>query len=218
MIRHLSIALTMAAATFAAGQMALAQSTDQDSSSAQTQSSSQHRKSKAEKMQAGSTSGSLSAADQEFITEAAKGGMAEVKLGQLAQQRAASDEVKKFGQQMVDDHGKANDQLKQLAQSKSVTLPDSLDAKDQALYDKLSGLNGMEFDHAYMAAMRKDHRKDVAEFRKESMKAQDPDLKNFATATLPVLETHLRIAEATGMGSKTRANTDNSGGNPAPMK
>src|SRR5579872_2657875 len=76
------------------------------------------------------TSSSLSSADQKFIKEAAQGGMAEVELGQLAIQNASSEQVKKFGQRMVTDHSKANDQLKELAASKGVTLPQTPGVKE----------------------------------------------------------------------------------------
>jgi len=104
------------------------------------------------------SSGQLSAADKTFMTKAAQGGMAEVELGQLATQKGQSDDVKKFGQRMVDDHSKANDQLKSLASEKGVTLPTSLDAKDRALKDRLSKMSGAQFDKAYMQAMVKDHK------------------------------------------------------------
>lgn len=139
--------------------------------------------------------GKLSAADKNFVMKAAQGGMAEVELGQLATQNAKSDEVKQFGQRMVDDHTKANDQLKQVAQQKGVTLPTDLSAKDKAEKDRLSKLQGEQFDKAYMQHMVMDHKKDVAEFKKESTSAKDSDVKNFAAQTLPTLEDHLKQAQ-----------------------
>lgn len=141
-------------------------------------------------------SSQLSAADQNFVKKAAQGGMAEVELGKLATEKASSDDVKKFGQRMVDDHGKANDQLKQIASQKGVNVPSDLDAKDKALKDRLSKLSGPEFDRAYMKNMVRDHTKDVAEFRKESKSAKDDDVKNFASQTLPTLEDHLKQAKS----------------------
>ncbi|MGO8794705.1 MAG: DUF4142 domain-containing protein [Candidatus Sulfotelmatobacter sp.] len=136
----------------------------------------------------------MSAADQHFVKSAAQGGMAEVELGQLAVEKASSPEVKKFGQRMVDDHTKANDQLKQVASEKNITLPETLDAKDEATKQKLSALSGDQFDRAYMSDMVKDHTQDVAEFRKESNGGQDEAVKNFASTTLPTLESHLKEA------------------------
>lgn len=135
------------------------------------------------------------AADQMFVMKAAKGGLAEVELGQLAQQKATSDEVKQFGQRMVTDHTKANDELKSLAQSKNITLPTTMDPKDKAEHDRLSKLSGDAFDKAYMAHMVADHRKDVNEFRKESTSGKDSEVKTWAAKTLPTLEEHLKLAQ-----------------------
>jgi putative membrane protein len=133
--------------------------------------------------------------DQKFMKEAAQGGMAEVELGRLAQQKASSDDVKKFGQRMVDDHSKANDKLKELANAKGVNLPQSLNAKDQATKDRLSKLSGEQFDKAYMTDMLKDHKKDISAFQSESNMGHDVDVKNFATQTLPTLRDHLKDAQ-----------------------
>lgn len=133
-------------------------------------------------------------ADQGFVTRAARGGLAEVQLGDLAKDKASSPEVKQFAERMVTDHSRANDELKALAQSKNITLPSTLSMKDQALKDRLSKLSGEQFDRAYMRAMVRDHTKDVNEFRRESKSAKDPDVKAFAAKTLPTLEDHLKLA------------------------
>jgi putative membrane protein len=137
------------------------------------------------------------APDEAFVMKAAKGGMAEVELGKLATEKAVSPDVKKFGQRMVDDHGKANDELKALAQTKNITLPTDLDPKDKALRDRLIKLSGQAFDHAYMQAMVADHVKDVNEFKMEAKAAKDPDVKAWAAKTLPTLEDHLKMARET---------------------
>jgi putative membrane protein len=142
--------------------------------------------------------------DQTFVMHAAEGGIAEVELGRLATEKGTSDEVKKFGQRMVDDHGKANDELKSLAQSKSIPLPTAIDAKDKALENRLSKLSGAAFDRAYMQTMLADHRKDVSAFRRESQAGKDPDVKTWASKTLPTLEDHLKMVEQT---SKTAVGT-----------
>jgi putative membrane protein len=139
-------------------------------------------------------SSTLTAADRTFIKKAAEGGQAEVELGQLAGQKASSEEVKKFGQRMVDDHTKTNDQLKQLASSKGVNVPEMPNAKDKATKARLSRLSGEQSDRAYMNDMVTDHTKDVAEFRQESKSAKDPEVKNFASQTLPTLQDHLKEA------------------------
>jgi putative membrane protein len=173
----------------------------QGSSSSTDQSSTSTTKHKTKKSSASSSdsasssSAQLSAADKKFVNEAAEGGMTEVQLGQLAADKASSPDVKQFGQRMVDDHSKANDQLKSLAQQKGVTLPTDLDAKDKAMKDKLSGLSGDQFDKMYMQHMVTDHKKDVAEFKKESTSAKDSDVKNWASQTLPTLQDHLKQAQ-----------------------
>jgi putative membrane protein len=134
--------------------------------------------------------------DSDFVAKAAAGGLAEVQLGQLATQKASNPDVKAFGQQMVDDHSKANDKLQDIASRKGVTLPNTMDSKDQATYDRLSALNGADFDRAYMADMVKDHRVDIAEFAKEANSGSDSDLKSFASKTLPTLRHHLELAQS----------------------
>ena len=142
-------------------------------------------------------SGSLSSGDRKFVQEAAIGGLAEVEMGNLAQQKASSDAVKQFGQRMVTDHSKANDELKQVASSKGIEVPASLDHKHQKDMEKLSKKTGADFDKAYMSHMVDDHKKDVADFRKESKSGKDADVKGFAAKTLPTLEDHLKLAQTT---------------------
>jgi putative membrane protein len=139
---------------------------------------------------------SLSSGDRKFIEKAAEGGMAEVQLGKLATQKAGADQVKQFGQRMVDDHSKANDQLKQVASSKNVTLPTDVDKSTKREMDKLSKLSGADFDREYMKNMVSDHKKDVSDFKSEASRAKDPDVKQFAASTLPTLQEHLQLAQS----------------------
>jgi len=134
-------------------------------------------------------------ADHKFAQEAAAGGAAEVQLGQLAADKATNEKVKQFGQRMVTDHTKANNELKALAEKKGITLSDTPKSKDKSAMDKLSKMSGPAFDKAYMQNMVKDHQKDVAEFQKEASNGTDPDLKAWAGTTLPVLQEHLRMAK-----------------------
>jgi putative membrane protein len=138
----------------------------------------------------------VSTADQDFILAAAQGGMTEVKLGELAAQNGKRDDVKAFGQMMVKDHTAINDDLKALAAQKGVTLPDSLDAKHQAMADKMAALTGSEFDDAYIAAMIKAHKKDAKAFKAESAATQDADIKSFLDKSTPVVEEHLKLITA----------------------
>lgn len=134
--------------------------------------------------------------DSEFAVEAASGGMMEVQLGQLAQQKAASQRVKDFGAMMVRDHSKANDELKSLAGMKNVTLPPAPGEDHMEHIKKLTEKSGKEFDKDYMDMMVKDHQEDVDAFEKASNNSKDADLKAFASKTLPVLKMHLDSAKA----------------------
>jgi len=138
----------------------------------------------------------LPSGDKKFVMEALKGGMAEVELGKLASEKASNDAVKQFGQRMADDHAKAGDELKKIAQDKGVQPPAGLDSKHQKLRDRLAKLSGPDFDRAYVSEMVKDHRKDVKEFQREAEKAKDPDVKSFAAKTLPTLQDHLKQIES----------------------
>jgi putative membrane protein len=139
----------------------------------------------------------MAAGDTTFVTKAAQGGMAEVQMGQLAKEHAANQAVKNFGQKMIEDHTRINNELKQIATNKGIALPTGLDSKDQSTYDRLSKLNGPAFDKAYLEDMVRDHRADITEFNHEADRGTDPDLKAFAAKTLPTLEGHLQLAETT---------------------
>jgi putative membrane protein len=129
--------------------------------------------------------------DAAFVEQAASGGMMEVELGKLAQQKAQSAAVKAFGQHMVTDHGKANERLAALATSKGIAVPRTMNEKHQAAVDGLAKLSGAEFDRKYIDTMVKDHEKDVTDFEHQLKQGQDADLKKFAEETLPTLREHL---------------------------
>jgi putative membrane protein len=129
--------------------------------------------------------GKLSATDKNFIMNAAKGGMMEVEMGKVASQNAQSADVKKFGNGMVTDHSKANNELMALAKEEGVTLPGA----------KAPGK--WKSDKAYMDDMVKDHQADLAEFQKEAQSGTDPDLKAFAAKGAKMVSTHLKLAQET---------------------
>ena len=161
---------------------------------------------------------SISSSDRKFMEKAAEGGLAEVELGKLATQKAGAPEVKQFGQRMVDDHSKANDQLKQLATSKGVNLPTELDRSTRREMDKLSKLSGADFDREYMKHMVSDHKKDVSEFKSEANKAKDSDVKQFASQTLPTLEQHLQLAESAEQAARNEGKSATKTSSRAPAK
>ena len=138
----------------------------------------------------------VSEADSKFAVEAAGGGMLEVQLGELAQQKASSQRVKDFGAMMVRDHTKANDDLKSLAGMKNITLPSSPGKNQLDHIQNLSKKSGRAFDKDYMKMMVDDHKEDIDAFEKASRDASDADVKAFASNTLPVLRVHLDSAQA----------------------
>ena len=145
----------------------------------------------------GGTVSNLSDQDKDFVMKAAAGGMAEVQMGQSAQEKAKNADVKAFGKRMVDDHGKANDELKTLATNKGLALPTELDQEHKDAAQHLSSLTGAAFDKSYMEHMVSDHEKDVKEFEKASKDAKDADIRNWAAKTLPTLQDHLKQAKDT---------------------
>lgn len=184
----LSVAVAGMACIGAAAQSSSPSTTTQGSAS-----TSKHHAGANNESNAGSSK--LDAVDRHFIRKAGEGGLAEVELGKLAAEKGATDEVKKFGQRMVDDHTKANEQLKDVAAQKHIDLPTEPSAKDKATKARLEKLSGEQFDRAYMRDMVMDHKTDVSEFARESQSAKDPALKNFARQTLPTLRQHLKEAE-----------------------
>ena len=142
--------------------------------------------------------------DSKFVKEASEGGLAEVQLGQLAQQKGQNQAVKDFGQRMVSDHTKANQELKAVAAEEKMPISTSLGVSNAALKVKLEALAGAAFDKAYMSAMVKDHQEDIAAFEKEANSGENAKIKSFASKTLPTLREHLSMAEkaAAAVGSK----------------
>ncbi|MEP6947085.1 MAG: DUF4142 domain-containing protein [Acidobacteriota bacterium] len=134
---------------------------------------------------------STAASPNTFLAEAAQGGMAEVELGKLAEQKGQSPEVKKFGQMMVTDHTAANNELKVVAGKKNMPVPADIGAKHKSSMDSLSKLSGADFDKQYVDMMVDDHEEDVAAFEKQADSSSDPDVKAFAAKTLPTLKKHL---------------------------
>ncbi len=131
----------------------------------------------------------------DFMKNAADGGLAEVEMGKLALKNAQDPEVKKFGQMMIDDHSKANTELKALAAKKNVTLPTDMGPYKSDL-DDLGKLKGADFDKKYVDGMVDDHEDDVAAFEKQANSGADPDVKAFAAKCLPVLKKHLDAIKA----------------------
>ncbi len=143
--------------------------------------------------------------DKMFLRRAAEGGIAEVQLGQLAEQKAESADVKAFGEKMVTDHTALNDSMKPVADSLGFRLPQRPNKKDQAEYEKLNGLSGSDFDKAYMTLMVKEHHIDLHLFKQEAAIATDPGLREAVEKGEVVIREHMHLADklARGMGIPT---------------
>jgi putative membrane protein len=148
-------------------------------------------------------SATLSAQDRKFVNTAGEAGAAEVAMGQLAESHSASADVKGFAARVVSDHQKAGDELKSIAEAKGATPPVELSKKDQADLDKLSKLQGSDFDKAYIKTQLSAHRSAVALFGTESKSGKDAQLKQFASTTLPTLEDHLQMVQQLSKTTKS---------------
>ena len=147
--------------------------------------------------------GQLDKKDREFIEKAAAGGMMEVEVGRLAESKAQNADVKAFGSTLVKDHSAANDELKSIAQKKGVQVPSALPKKEQKELDKLS--KSKDFDKDFIKHVGvSDHKKDIKDFQKEAKNGKDPDVKGFASKTLPTLQSHLQTAEGLEKSAKAK--------------
>jgi putative membrane protein len=147
------------------------------------------------------TSKQATKTDQRFLAEAIQVDLAEVNMGKLAQQKGQSDDVKQYGQMLQQDHGAHLQKAQQMAQQLGVTPPNNPNAKQQATYAKLEKLSGAAFDREFKQAMGKDHREDIAKYKKEA-RSKGP-LAEFAQKTVPTLEKHLQHAQALGQRGPT---------------
>ncbi len=159
-----------------------------------------------------SASGStVSEQDRSFVHDAAIGGMSEVQASQLASRQSSNDSIRQFGQMMVTDHTKANDELKQIATGKGISVPDELDSKNQMMLDQLNKLSGSQFDQKYIPGEVSDHKDTIKLFKTEAEQGQDSDLKAFAAKTLPTLEHHLQMAEDAARNVRSDMSNNNAG-------
>ncbi|MDQ6618410.1 MAG: DUF4142 domain-containing protein [Pseudomonadota bacterium] len=165
----------------------------------------------------GSSATKLDRGDRKFLENAALGGMKEVEAGRAASGKASDPAVKAFADRMVKDHGDANKKLMDIATSKGLTPASDLRGGDRRHIDKMSKMDADKLDRAYMKDMVKDHKKDIKDFEKEAKNGKDPDVKRFASDTLPVLQEHLRMAQDTesklkGGGSARTRGSSGAGG------
>jgi putative membrane protein len=155
----------------------------------------------------------MSASDTEFATMAAQGGIAEVQMAQLAQQKATSKDVQKYAKQMIKDHTKANNNLMKIAAKKQMTFPTTPNAEQMQMMSQLQQASGAEFDRMYIQMAGIDsHQKMQGLFQSEISGGTDADLKSFASKTLPTVQKHLRMAQEMTSAGMTGGNMNMSGG------
>jgi len=146
----------------------------------------------------------LTSSEKEFMANAARGGMMEVQLGNLAAQKASSNDVKQFGERLATDHSQLGQKLQQLASNLNLTLPQELTTEQQAAVSRLEKLSGKAFDHEFLKTMINDHVKDISEFERAASQATNADIKQFVSEALPTLKDHLKMArELAGKLGKT---------------
>jgi putative membrane protein len=154
---------------------------------------------------------SPSASDKKFVQAALQGGAAEVELGQLAVQKAQSEDVRQFGQKMIDDHTKMGDQMKDVAKKEGISIPNGVPAKDKELEAKLKSLSGDSFDNAYIKAMLKDHQHDLSEFKREANLGNDTSIKDAASQGRELISQHLKMVEDIAKTHNIRLDAMNAG-------
>lgn len=147
-------------------------------------------------LRAGLAMADLPAPDQQFALRIAASSMAEIQLGQLAQLKASSSDIKQLGRRVVADHTAASQDLQQIADAAGLALPDQPERSAQAMYQRLRGTTDSDFDQALVQQILRDHRQDLAAFRQEAQSGQDPDLKAFAKKYLPMIQQHLQLAQS----------------------
>ena len=137
----------------------------------------------------------FSAGDKAIVTKFANGNEGEVELAKIALTNAESQDVKDFAQKMIDDHGKANQDLTAVASAHGTELKPELDAKEKALSKTMMAEKGTKFDKAYVKHAVADHTEDVAEYKKAQKSLKDKDLLAYDEKTLPTVEEHLKMAK-----------------------
>ena len=147
--------------------------------------------------------------DSAFVREAAAGGLAEVRLGRLAHDKATNRDVKQFGQLMETDHSKANQDLDAIATAGGLSVPSKLSPEHQQAWDDLTK-SGKDFDATYMSMMVKDHLEDVQKLKEEQAAAKSQAVRDFVKKTLPTLEKHLTKAKqvAASVGADTTGSAE----------
>ncbi len=167
----------------------------------------------------GASSAKFNDRDEKMVKQIAESHLAEINAGKLAQDKSGSSEVKSFAKKMVDDHTKALDELKQLAQSKGATLPTEPSRAQMAEEKRLQGLSGDKFDRQYLQQSGdRAHKETHRLLQRAASRAEDADLKNYASKAIGTVETHQQMAKETTRNlkatseGKSGAGKESSGG------
>ncbi len=130
---------------------------------------------------------------QVFVRDIIQRNLVEIQLGQLAQNKAQSAEVKSYGQMLVTDQSASNEQAEKVAERIGIAIPTETSVNQRAMYDRMSNLSGTAFDRALIKEIIADHKMDIARFENEAKKQNDP-VGDFANQALPILKKHLDAA------------------------
>lgn len=153
---------------------------------------------------AGVAAAQSDSAATKFLEDAIRGNLAEVKMGELAQQRGKSDDVRGFGEALVKDHKMGLQKSSTLAKTLGVTVPTEPSAEATRTYEMLSKLSGEEFDREFAMHMVMDHQKDLAKYTAQAKDNSDPDIATLAQQTLPTLQEHLAVAQSLQMDAQAK--------------
>ena len=161
-------------------------------------------------------------ADKTFVHEAGAGSLAEVELGQLAEQKAANPAIREFGRWMATDHGLANKWLEAILREERESAQPTLTAEQKQEKQRLEGLGGAQFDEQYIEHMVQGHEKTIPLFQKEAKEGHYPAIKSFAENLTPVLEQHLteakELAGNNGMAAGQGTNATQRSGSSSPQR
>lgn len=136
----------------------------------------------------------VSAQDRDFAVQATYANLAEIAMGQLALTEAEDESVRQFAEMMVTDHTKAQDELRYLAESYDLDIPDTLNNEQQAVYQTLEQLDGYSLDSAYISSQVVAHQQAQQIFQKQIDQGENPNILQYASATLPHISNHLSTA------------------------
>jgi putative membrane protein len=126
-------------------------------------------------------------ADRDFLVGAEKTEVKERSLSQVAWNRALSAKVKEFARTVIDNHEQSLRQLRDLMQRKGWSQPPSVpEASAEGTYRLDS--SSATFDHQYISLMTAETQQAIARFKLATETADDPEVRAYAAAGLPILE------------------------------